>query len=111
MTTMKTTFLVSHAALTRLQRGCTVGDVPQTFQLFPATDWCPSGTYLEPSDPLWHFEIAKPKSSHTIYLPQQQNQGNTLFRQAVESACVTPSEELFPLFLLEEHFHTLHFND
>lgn len=108
---MKATFLVLHAAVTCFQRGSTVGDVPQMLQLFPATDWCPSGMYLEPNHPLWHFETAKTKSSHIIYLPQQQKQGNMLFRQAVESACVTLSEELFLLFLLEEHLHTLRFND
>lgn len=86
-------------------------DLPQVFQLFHATDWCPPGTYLEPNHPLWHFETAKTKSSHITYLPQQQKQGNVLFGQAVEFACVTLSEELFLLFLLEEHLHTLHFND
>lgn len=75
-----------------------MNDVPQMVQLLLATELCPSGMYLEPSHPLWHFETARTKSSHITYLPQQQKQGNMLFRQAVESACVTVSEELFLLF-------------
>lgn len=33
-----------------------VDDVPQTFQMLPATAWCPSGMYLQPNQPLWHFQ-------------------------------------------------------
>lgn len=53
---MKTTFLVLHTAVMCFQRGSTVDDVPQTFQLLPATAWCPSGMYLQPNHPLWHFQ-------------------------------------------------------
>lgn len=53
---MKTTFLVLHTVVMCFQRGSTVDDVPQTFQLLPATAWCPSGMYLQPNHPLWHFQ-------------------------------------------------------
>lgn len=56
LTIMKTTFLVLHTAVMCFQRGSTVDDVPQTFQLLPATAWCPSGMYLQPNHPLWHFQ-------------------------------------------------------
>lgn len=55
----KQQLLLLHATVMCFQTGSTVGDVPQMFNLFHATDWSLLGPYLKPNHLCWHFEIFK----------------------------------------------------